>query len=143
MIAEVITRLDAQVSDLAGRVQGAADFAELMRRNQLPQVTPAAHVLGLGMTGGRGESATGFYTQIFDQVIGVVLTVRSHSATGVSVLDDTETLIMDVIRAVVGWGPNDEIGVFRLLRGNLVSMQAGTLVYKLDFSITDQLRVTP
>ena len=143
MIAEVKARLETKVSDLAGRVLGAADFADLMRRNQLPQVTPAAHVLGLGMTGGAGESATGFYTQIFDQVIGVVLTIRSHSATGERVLDDAETLIMDVTRAIVGWGPNDEIGVFRLARGNLVSMQAGTLVYQIDFSITDQLRVTP
>ncbi len=143
MIADVITRLEAQVSDLAGRVQGAADFADLMRRNQLPQVTPAAHVLSLGMTGRAGESSTGFFTQIFEQVIGVVLTIRSHSATGERVLDDAEALIMDVIRAIVGWGPNDEIGVFRLVRAGLVSMQAGTLVYQIDFSITDQLRVTP
>ncbi len=143
MIADVITRLEAKVSDLTGRVQGAADFADLMRRNQLPQVTPAAHVLSIGMTGGHGESSTGFFTQIFEQVIGVVLTIRSHSATGDRVLDDAETLIMDVIQAIVGWGPNDEIGVFRLARAGLVSMQDGTLVYQLDFSITDQLRVTP
>lgn len=143
MIAQVRTRLDAQVSALTGRVHGAADFSDLLRRNQLPQVTPAAHVLGLGMTGGRGESSAGLYTQIFDQVIGVVLTIRSHSATGDRVLDDAEALIRAVLEAVAGWSPNDEIGVFRLVRGNLVSMQAGTLVYQLDFTITDQLRITP
>ncbi len=143
MIGDVKTRLEAKVSDLAGRVQGAADFSDLLRRNQLPQVTPAAHVLGLGMTGGRGESVSGLYTQIFDQVIGVVLTIRSHSATGDRVLDDAEALIRAVVAALVGWAPNDEVGVFRLVRGNLVSMQAGTLVYQLDFTITDQLRITP
>lgn len=143
MIGAVMTRLEARVPQLARRINGAADFADLMRRNTLPQHTPAAHVLGLGMTGGRGEASAGFYTQLFDQVIAVLLTIRSHSASGERVLDDVETLIRAVIEAIVGWGPNDEIGVFRLARGNLVSMQAGTLVYQLDFSITDQLRITP
>ncbi len=143
MIGAVQTRLEARVPALTGRVQGAADFSDLMHRNQLPQVTPAAHVLGLGMTGGRGESASGLYTQIFDQVIAVLLTIRSHSATGERVLDDAESLIRAVVEALVGWAPTSETGVFRLVRGNLVSMQAGTLVYQLDFTITDQLRITP
>lgn len=79
MIGEVITRLQAQVPDLANRVYGAADFSDLMRRKALPKHTPAAHVLGLGLQGGKADAVTGAFTQMFEEQIGVILTLRSHS----------------------------------------------------------------
>ena len=141
MIAQVIARLQAQVPALAGRVEGAADFTDLKRRNALPQQTPAAHVLPLGLRGGRADAASGAFTQMFDETIAVLLTVRSHDRTGARALEDVAPLIRAIVEAIAGWAPNDEVGVFALGRGQLVNMSAGTFVYQVDFSITDQLRI--
>lgn len=141
MIADVISRLTDQVAALSGRVEGAAQFADLMRRNALPQVTPAAHVLPLGLQGGSAEAATGIFTQMTDKSVGIVLTIRSHDRTGAKALATVEELIDSVVTAIAGWTPGSTVGVFRLMRGQLVNMSAGTLVYQLDFAISDQLRI--
>jgi len=141
MISEVINRLKSKVPALSGRIEGAADFAELMRRNALPQVTPAAHVLPLGLQGLSADAAAGAFTQMVRETIGVVLTIRSHSVSGAKSLDTIDALITDVINALAGWEPGAETGVFALVRGSLINMSAGTLVYQLDFAITDQLRI--
>ncbi len=36
---------------------------------------------------------------------------------------------------------DEAVGVYRLSRGELVSLSAGTLTYQLDFAIEDQLRI--
>lgn len=141
MIEAVKSRLEAQVPELAHRVEGAAQFAALMKSNALPQHTPAAHVLPLGLQGGRADAMAGAFTQELQEAIGVILTLRSQSQTGDKALDPVNTLVRAIIAALAGWAPNDETGVFRLLRGNLISMSAGTIVYQLDFTITDQLRI--
>ncbi len=143
MIPDVISRIASLVPELSGRIEGAASFAEMVKQNALPQVTPAAHVLPLGLIGGQGEAGAGFYTQAFEEVIGVMITLRTTGATGRAGLVTIDQLVSDVINAVAGWGPDAAVGVFRLLRGQLVSMSAGTMVYQIDFSILDQLRITP
>lgn len=141
MLDLVIARLKAEVSELEGRVEGAASFTSLMERNALPQVTPAAHVLPLGLTGGQASAATGMFTQLFTEAVAVVLTIRGHDQTGARALSRVDPLIRSVISAIAGWEPDDEIGTFQLRRGALVSIRAGALVYQLDFTITDQLRI--
>ena len=143
MISDVIARLDTYVPDLSGRIEGAAQFAALMKSNALPQVTPAAHVLPLGLQGGQADASAGEFTQIYQEVIGVVLTLRSNERTGAKALPPLDQLIMEVISAIAGWGPDSAIGVFRLVRGSILSMSAGTIVYQLDFSLSDQLRIIP
>lgn len=143
MIADIIERLILRVPDLGGRVEGAAQFAALMKSNALPQVTPAAHVLPLGLQGGQAQAATALFTQAVEEMVGVVLTLRSHDQTGARALEAVDVLIRDIVAALLGWGPDDAIGVFRLVRSGLVSMSAGTLVYQIDFAISDQLRIIP
>lgn len=141
MIPDVIARLKAQVPALEGRVEGAAELATLMRQNALPQVTPAAHVVPLGLQGGRADAAAGLFRQDVDSLVGVMLTLRTNSRTGGAQLPDLTGLIDAVIAALAGWDPPGAIGVFRLSRGQLVTMAAGTLVYQLDFALADQLRI--
>lgn len=141
MIEAVKTRLADQVATLKDRIDGAADFAELMRKNQLPQVTPAAFILPLGLRGARAEASTGAFVQDVTETIGVLLVLRTHSGTGDRALPELDALIASVIAALAGWAPGDETGVFTLTRGQLVNMQAGTIVYQLDFAINDQLRI--
>lgn len=141
LVAEVMARIGTQVPDLAGRVDGAIAFADLMRRNALPQQTPAAHVLPLGLQGGGAEVVTGLFRQDVAEVVGVLLTLRSFTQTGSGALPELGQLIRAVIDAIAGWGPDAAIGVFRLRQGHLVNMSAGTIVYQLEFSISDQLRI--
>ena len=108
----------------------------------VPPGPVAAHVFPAGLVPiGRGEGSSGIFTQMFDEAIGVLLTFRNAGQTGERVLEDVRGLIMAVIAAVAGWGPDGAVGVFRLQRGTVVSLARGTLVYELDFAISDQLRI--
>lgn len=142
MIAAVVTRLNATVVDLYGRVEGAAEFTDLMQRNDLPQATPAAFVLPLGLAGQQADAMAGAFTQAITETVGVVLVVRGHDRTGKRALERIDQLIRDVIAALIGWAPANEIGAFKLMRGQLIGLRAGALLYQIDFAISDQLRST-
>lgn len=132
----------ALVPALAGRVLPAAKLSELIARNQLGQAAPAAFTLPLGVRGGQADAVTGLYRQEVEWLEGVLLVVRAAGdATGAAGLVQLEPLITAVIEAVAGWAPEELIGVFRLVRGELVSLSTGTLTYQLDFAIEDQLRI--
>jgi hypothetical protein len=141
VIADVMTRLETRVTDLRS-VNGVADFTTLLKQNALPQQTPAAHVVPTGMRGGKPETATGVFTQPTSEAVAIILTVRSNDQAGERALEAVDALIESTIAALAGWAPNDELGVFQLERGSVMNMSAGALVYQLDFSIADQLRIT-
>ncbi|RIA44046.1 hypothetical protein DFR49_2282 [Hephaestia caeni] len=144
-IGAVMDRVALAAPVLAGRVHSAAKLSEVMQRNQLPQVTPAAFVLPLGLQGGAADAVTGLYRQSVSHVVGVLLAVRAAGdATGAAGLATLDPLIDAVVGGIAGWTPDDDtIGVFTLSRGELLSLSAGTLTYQLDFAIEDQLRITP
>lgn len=141
MIDDVISRLDDLVPVLEHRVEGAGNLADLMQRNALPQHTPAAHVLPLGLIGRAQDAGAGAYTQMFEEAVAVILTVRNHTPAGKRALEDLRGLIMAIVEALAGWAPGGQSGVFRLTRGSLLSATKGTVVYQIDFSISDQLRI--
>lgn len=132
-------RLRNEVAELRS-VEGAASMAALMASNGLPQQTPAAHVVTLGMQGADEEAAAGAYVQTYQEVLGVIITWRNAINTDRAVTD-VEALVRKIVRTVAGWVPDDAMAPFKLLRGQLVTMQKGTVVYQLDFAITDQLRI--
>lgn len=139
----VISRLQARVPLLDRRTEGAADFVTRMRTKALPQQTPFANVIPLGIQGGNPSIAAGSYEQPVTDTVGVMLTIRSDDATGRAALAEVDQLITDIIAAIAGWAPGDEVGVFALARAYLLSMDAGTLIYQIEFTINDQLRITP
>ena len=141
MISAVITRLEAEIAELAGRVGGAFEFGELVRSQQTPKHGIAAHVLPLGLQGKGVDSAAGAYTQETDESIGVILTLRNASRDAERILTNLDTFVMRIIQAIAGWVPDGAMGVFRFLRANLVSSTKGTFVYQIDFTIADQLRI--
>ncbi|NML88349.1 hypothetical protein HHL26_04620 [Sphingobium sp. TB-6] len=147
MFEAVKARL-ADIAALERRIQPAASLSELIAQNRLPQVTPAAFILPLGLRGGRADAATGIYRQSIAEMLGVVLILRSAGdATGAKSADALTPLRNAVIDRIVGWAPtsgwngSETIGVFTLSRGELISMSAGALVYQLDFSVDDQVRI--
>lgn len=144
-IDPVIARLGSQVGDLAGRIQGAAELTDLVNKNALPQVTPAAFVVPLGLIPrDQGDAGTGAFLQMVDEHVGVVLAVRvTGDPTGGRGLPAVGDLATAIIKALAGWEPDDDaIGVFRLVRAALVGMNAGLITYQIDFAIQTQLRIT-
>lgn len=140
---DLICRLEETVQLLAGRVKPAADLTELVRTGALPQSSVAAFVLPIGLRARtEGDAMAGAFTQMTDDIFGVVLIVRAAGdATGARALPTIDELVRAVIQAVCGWGPEEAIGVFRLARGQLLSVDAGSVQYQLDFAISDQIRV--
>lgn len=139
---EMITRIEATVPALNGRAKEAADLAELVRRKALPQAPATAFVLPLGLRPrSEADAAAGGFTQMLDETVGVLLVVRAAGdATGAKALPQIGELIDALIAAIAGWGPDTAIGVFRVARGQLLSAEAGAVMYQLDFSIQTQVR---
>lgn len=142
MIDEIIQKLSDEIPRLKERVQGAVDFGKLVAGGQMPSSTFSAFVLPSGLSGRGVYSTTGAFTQEFEEAASVVLAIRSFDASGKQALDPLRELIMEVFRSLGGWAPaEDAPDVLRLLNGRLLSMQAGLLVYQLDFALTDQMRI--
>lgn len=133
----------AMVATFAGRVHGAGKLSALQAQNALPQVCPAAFILPLGIAGGKVDAVTGMFRQHIEYLDGVLLVLRGvNDPTGAATVQQLEPLVMNVIAQIVGWGPDDNRigGTYRLAKGELISLSAGTLTYQLDFAIEDQLR---
>lgn len=127
---------------LANRVFGAARLAELLKQGAVPQATPVAFVIPLGLRGVSPDAVSGLFRQGLQRLVGVVLVVRNvGDGTGEKALVELDPLIEAVIDLLAGWAPDEAFGVFTLARGELVSIEAGTIIYQLDFAIDDQLRI--
>lgn len=140
----VRTRLMAQVATLNKRVQTAADLAELLRQKALPNVPATAFVVPAGLRAGNGgDSGAGAFTQEVDQLIAVVLVLRRPGdVTGAKGLVALGPLVDAVIAALCGWMPDaGALGVLRLLRGQIVRLDAGVIFYQLDLSCPWQIRI--
>lgn len=141
MIGEIITRIETQVPELSGRVDGGRAFVDLIRSRKAPAQSVAAYVFPSGIQGGRADAATGVYSQMLTHRTSVVIFVQSFDRTGAAALDKIDQFLMRIVRAVAGWAPGDEVGVHKFERGQLIESGAGRLSYQLDFSIDDQLRI--
>lgn len=138
------TRLETRVPDLAGRVQGAADYSKARRSGRSPGSGLSAFLLPLALLGGKAEAATGLFLQDYAESLGVVLVLSSVDRHGTRALDRLDGFLHDVIAAFAGWSPDaDTVGVYELTSGRLIDAEGGALTYEIIFSITDQLRVTP
>lgn len=141
-VDDVAARLEAQVPSLAGLIGGASDFTRMITSGALPQQPKRAFVLPGDLMGGAADAATGKFRQGFVQTVSVALFVRvAADPTGKRGLDEVTPLIRDVVRAIAGWVPDACLGTFVLGRGALVSMEAGSTVYQIDFNLNDQLRI--
>lgn len=138
-----IARLKSRVPALGGRVEGAAALAALQARNGFPQTTPAANVIPGGMAGKKVTGLTGLYRQEVDRLFAVILTIRTHDATGARALETLEPLLEAIPEALLGWAPSVDTGVVRLTRHRPLSMDGGTVVWGFDFALDDQLRISP
>lgn len=142
-VEDIITRLKERVDGLGGRVWGAAEFGTLTATGQLPQVTPAAHVLPTAGKGGSTSPRTGAYVQSIDRLYSVILTVKSGDASGARALTKIGELIDAIIVALAGWDWGGRVGVMVFRGWSQVRASSGVFAYDISFSITDQLRIIP
>ena len=144
LVEQVADQLDTEVADLKGRVEYIAELAALLESGGAPQGDVAAFVINLGLDDRGGEAAAGMHTQLIGTTIGVVLCVRSRGdAKAQRAVPAVDALIKQVIDAIAGWAPTDDYtGVFAVSRGRQLPLVAGLIVYQLEFTIDDQLRVS-
>jgi hypothetical protein len=136
------SRIEGAVPALAGRLGNAGNFADLVERNQLPQVTPAGYVLPGGLRGGAADAATGCSARSFDEMVIVVLVSRvAGDPLGDKAIDELSPLVRQVIESVADGRPDDAIGVFQLGQAELVGAKGSALVFQIDFVLNDQLRI--
>lgn len=142
--ASVIDRLVATVPEL-GSVEGAAELAALL--NAPPQVwaKPRAHVVPMGIRGGKVLFVTGVYVQDIEAAFSVYVSVASHGdAKGKRSMLDVSALQNKIITCLCGWVPDGLTigGEVRLSRSYLAELKPGLLVYAMDFTLPDQLRIS-
>ena len=134
MLDVVKTRLGALVPDLAGRIDGAAEFTALMESMVLPSGGVRAYLLPMGIEAGPGEALAGMFSQPVTRRLGVLLFTRSSDAA--------DLFVEAILAALAGWAPGDEVGVFELARARIIPAGAGLLGYQIEFTIADQLRIS-
>lgn len=145
MLLAFVKELLAGVTAAPLRVHGAAKLGQLTERGplQVQAGQAMAFVLPLGLSGGQETAATGLFRQAVDRMVGVVLGLKNLSdTTGEAGLIELEPLVDEVIAQIVGRAPDGAIGTLRLVKGELVSITAGTIQFQIDFALSDQLRIT-
>jgi len=143
-LSAVRERIACKVDELEGRLLNAADFANLVETNRLPQITPAAYVMTGGLRGLAADAAAGLFRQGIAVMVMVVLIVRTAGdPLAERAVDEATPLVSKIIESVSGWGPDDAVGVFELVQAELVGAKDGALVIQIDFALNDQLRITP
>lgn len=141
MLNAVETRLEARVTDLAGRVRPAADFARLMASGAQPSGGVNAYVLPSSMRGGRASAMTGTFSQEVIKGVSVVLFLASVDGQGAAALARIDSLLTEIIDALCGWAPADEVGVFTLGQSRFAPSSSGLMSWVIEFQIMDHLRI--
>ena len=136
---EIIARLKPAVPALRS-VQGAVELAALLKAGSPIVGKPFAHVVPMGLRGLPPEVATGSFAQQIEVAFSVVLTIPTiDDPKGEKALTAADPLVIEIITALSGWGPDTAPGVVYMTRAQIVRFEPGLIVYGIDFSITDQL----
>ena len=141
--ATIITRLKSAVPEL-GSVEGAMELAALMAAAPQVWAKPRAHVVPRGIRGGAVQDFAGGFVQGIEWTFAVFLTFASHGdRKGAKALDDVSAVQNAVIAALCGWAPAGSAigGEMRLASAYLAELKPGAVVYVLEFSVPDQVRM--
>ncbi|MFH0299821.1 hypothetical protein AAFX91_21820 [Bradyrhizobium sp. 31Argb] len=139
----VAQRIESEVPELAGAIEGIAELAALVEQEALPQRDVAAFVVPLGFDNrGGDQSSVNVHIQILAEAVGVVLCIKARGDVKASkALPKIDALVQKVITKLAGWAPDDAVGVFYATRGRLIPGGKGIILYQIDFELMDQLRI--
>jgi hypothetical protein len=145
MLADLVkTRIETEITTLAGRVQHALELSALVAEGALPNAPQSAYIVPAGLRPVEGgESVAGAFTQEVDEVMAIVLVFNSAAdVTGGKAAPRVDELVRLVLEAIAGWSPGtDYLGDFRFLRGQVVSLTKGAVIYQIEFAVPFQLRI--
>lgn len=143
MLAEVQTRLEAQIPELADRVGLARDFASVLASGTAPRGGVNVYVLPGTTLGTPVEvTASGMFIQSVRRGVSIASVLQSNDARGQRALDRIDAFLTDIQTALCGWAPGNEVGVFELVAERPAPGQRGLFAYVTEFRINDQLRIT-
>lgn len=139
MIAEIIARLQAQVTSLKV-VSGVADFSTAALNK--PMATPAAFVL-LASESAEDNQLLGAFDQRISVVFTVILALSNRrDPTGAAAMDDLEALRTAIKSALLAWCPTPANGEpVRFGSGQLLRFDDGLLWWADEFRVTTYLRM--
>jgi hypothetical protein len=123
------------------RVEDAAQLQALIASGALPAAGQSAFVVPKGLRGGPVQSATMPFVQTFEETVSVVLALRSAQPDAERAKAELSALLDGVIPAIVGWQAPGAIDAFRLVRGQIISLTKGVLLYEIEFATSAQLRI--
>jgi len=142
LLSDVVSRLSTELSEL-GAIETVVDLAALVQNGALPQRDVTLFVVPLGFDDLGGESAANIHTQSIQEAIGVIIAVKARGdAKALKSLPTIDGIKDRVVNGLAGWAPDHTVGVFKALRGRIVSVSGGLVLFQLDFAIVDQLRIT-
>lgn len=141
-IETIAARVKSEVPALNDRVEYVAELAALVSSGALPSHSVCAYVVPLGLDDQGGDSATGMYIQSVQESFGVVICIQARGdAKSQKAVPAIDVLSEAVIEALAGWSPDNGPGVLRVMRGRMVSVLAGLVIYQIDFALMTQLRI--
>ena len=144
LVAPTIARLSAQMAELGGRVQAAADLSLLMATRVAPQNDLSAFVIPEALEPLLPDRGTVAHSQIVTRRVGVTLFLRGTGPAGERIVDRAEALILGVVAALAGWVPPGAMSDPMEFRGaRLTSAKDGLFAYLIQFSARDLLRILP
>ena len=138
-------RLVSKVPEIAARdIAGAAEFAEVVDKGNLPTAAIFAYLMPSGLRGLKPNAMAGLFSQPIAEELSIAIGFRTHSVTAEDALDEIRATIYAVMDAFCGWVPDPAApGLFQFVSGGLAGFQRGAVIYQLKFSTTDEVRVTP
>jgi len=140
---DVRERISERVPELEHSIGNAADWAVVVHEGHAPTVTPHAYVLFGGLRGMQPDAAAGMFRQGFNEITTVVLIERvDGDPLGDAAIDKVTPLVRKIAEAVAGFSPGNALGAYALEEAELIGAKDGQLVFHMDFSISDQLRIT-
>jgi hypothetical protein len=143
LIEHVRDRVEAEIAELAGRCQEAADLRRLLDSNGLPSAPLTLFLLPLGLRPlSEGDAAANAFTQMIDEVVGLlIVSQRPGDATGRRQVKTVDEIAARLMETFLGWTPDAECyDVFRLVRGALLPSPGPALFYQLDIATRWQFR---
>jgi len=149
LLDDVQARIAGKVTELpAERQQFAADLAELIRRDAMPNAPIAAYLLDGGTRAvGDGQSGAGYFIQAVEQrVVVVVIFNSAGDVSGGKVVTRADDLLERLKLGMVGWAPAGDAEHsyttdFRFGGSDPAALTAGRAMYQLEFVIGLQLRI--
>lgn len=133
IVPALVDHLKAQITDLGGHVAGSIELEDAIASAKF--ILPAGFVLTLNEVAGPNQRVNSIMQRV-ELTFGVVLAVSNGKVQNIgqkytpSKLDLLRTAVM---KAVLGWQPNDDYDPAEFVRGRLVQVQSKALWWQDEF----------